>query len=45
MIEQQTKTAEEKEPTKEQTRQMDTSVPTAQIQGAPPQIIMIDKDK
>ena len=45
MIEHKTQTVEEREPTKEKIGQMDTSAPIAQIQGAPPQIIVVDKEK
>ena len=45
MIEHNTQTVMEREPTKEKIRQMDTFVPTTQTQGTPPQIIVIEKEK
>ena len=45
MIEQNTQSTKEKEPQQEKTRQIDTSISTTQDQGAPPQIVAIDKDR
>ena len=45
MIEQKTQNEEEKDPTKDQIGQMDTYVSTTQVQGAPPQITVIEKER